>query len=457
MTVTPRSAPASAAQTDPLQPRSHRHQACQTGLPAQSAKGSHPAAVREEDQARQQSAVSVAPAAPADAHFESPADGMRLCQGQLRDASGPGQTQEGRNESFGRSQTAPTVQTTVQSQEAGPFQTASAKPGESSQAETPIWLRPVAPLPDAEQMPLPTSLRKANTSYLQQQQRQEEWHNRAHTMQAGLALTTMRPPCIAEAHLQQGFGRIVAPLDQQQLTQKLPPHSNVEFDNSESRPSITGVAAPVYVQPEEGEEAGRSSAADQMDVSQSGASQQRSDGQNRASDAHRAAMPTCELDEAHDQSESWPPLLAASSTGQARGVSVLEHSQQAQHSQHPQQAQHAQHPQQAQHVQQTQHAQGEEPLHQSISEAAQTGTCQQSNQTQQAADQPQCYGAEQHQHQPNSWHSNGSAEAGHSGIVPGEPVVSSREHAQHHLLNAAPLPWQHPGQAEVAELPQQQD
>ena len=465
MTVPTCAAPVSAAQTDPLQPSLQQQTMCRNGLPAESAKGSHSAAVREEDQAQQQSTVSAA-AAQVQRQADGRTQGKYQLQHESTNPSSAGQAQEGPDESCGQSQTAPSAQTTSQSQhghEAGPSHIASAKPGETSRgesslAETPIWLQPVAPLPNAEQMPPPKSLRQANTCYLQQQQWQEQQHNHSHTMQFGLALTTMRPPCFAEAHLQQGFGQIIAPLDQQQLTQKLPPDSDVAFDNSESRPSVTGVAAPVYVKQAEGEEAGRSSA-----VSRRGASQQRSDGEDSTCHAHQAVAATHELDKVHDQSPSQPSLLTASSTGQARGVSVLEHPQRAQqaeqvqHAQHPQQAQHdqhaqvAQHPQQAQHAQQTQHAQGQEPLHHPASEADQADTCQQSNQTQQAADQPQCCGAVQDQHPQGSWQGNRHAVAGHSGIVPGESVVSSREHAQRHLLNAAPLPWQQPENQGIAE------
>ena len=449
MTAPTRSALGSAAQTDPLQPTLEQQQTCQNNIPAQPAKASHSAAVREEDQAQPQSAESAAAAAAAP--VKPQADRMTHSRDQLQhssiDASGVRQNHEGPDESCRRLQTVPSAQTTAQSQnrdEARPSQTASAKPVEGSQARMPSWLQPAAPLPDAEQMPLP-SQRLANTRYMQQQQWQEQWQDQGHTMQAGLALTTMRPPRIAEAHLQQGFGQIVAPLDQQELTQKLPPHSNEELEDSESRPSITGVVAPVHVQ-HDGEEAGKSSAASLMHTSQRGAPQQSIDDQDNECHAQQAAASIPELDEMHDQTESRLSLPAASSTEQGGGVALLEHSQQAQ------QARRAQHPRQAQHAQQTQHALGQEPLHHPSSEAAHAHTCQQSNQTQQATDQSQCGAAVQDQHSQNSWQGSGHAVAGHSGIVPGKPVVSSREHAQQHLLNAAPLPWQQPETQGVAAL-----
>lgn len=452
MTRPIRSAPGSVVETNPgLQQQQTR----QNMPPVESTKGSLSAAVREKDPAQQQPAVCGAPAA---AHVEAQTDGTMQDQDQLQlesiKTSGAGQTQEGPDESCGHLQlVAPGAQCRAQSQnchEAGPSDTASLKPGDGSQARTPIWVQPDTPLPNPEQMSPPRSLGQANTRNPQQQQWQEQWQDQGHTTQAGLALATMRPPRAADAHLQQGFGQIVAPLDQQQLTQKQPPHSNVESADSKIKPSMTGIVAPVYVQ-HDAEEAGRSSAASPMHASQEGAPQQNVDGQDDTCHAQQAAASIPEQDEMHEQSKMRPTPLAASSTGQAGGVSVPEHSHRAQHDQ---QAQHAQHPQPAQHAQQTQHAQGQVASHHPTSEADKADTCQQSNCRHQAADQPQCCGAVQHQHPQDSWQYDEHAVACHSGIVPGEPVVSSREHAQRHLLNAAPLPWQQPETQGIAELPE---
>lgn len=419
---------------------SRRRPACRNGTHDQPAKGTHSAAIK--DQAPQQTTTAAA------VQSGQPTGGTVQDEDQLQHESShasAGQAWLGPDESSGHLQTAPHVLTPgLQSQNAReeePPHAASGKPGEESQEETPNWLRPIAPLlPDAERQPFPSSQGKTST-YQQHRRQQHQRHEKGHTMQAGLALTTMCPPCIAEDHLQQGYGQIAAPVDQQQL----PQHSGMGFGDSDSRLALNSVVAPVHIQCEREE-------ADQMDTCPRGASQQMNAGSG-ACGANQAAAPAPELTEMRDHPTSSLSLLTASGTGPSGCVSAPEH-QQAEHAQHDRQAQHAQHDAQAQHAQndpQACWAQGEQPVHHSASELAQTHTSQQADQTQQAANQPKGCSVVQDQRQQDSCQGNGYSVAGHSGIVPGEPAVSSHEHAQRHLLNAAPLPWQQPGQDAVAK------
>lgn len=393
-----------------LQPSLHPLQACQGGPHSQPDKRIHSAAVKDETplqssdtagfaasaQPQQQTrAAGQAQESAGQLHHyagqlqhdevqSQPARGhLQHHEGQLQDGSGDasaGHAQDGPCTLSGCLQTSPDAQTTGYSQngcEDWPSQTTSEKPGEPSQEEIPIWLRPTAPLPDQGQhLSLPRCPSDASTHHLRQRQ-QIRREAGGHAMQAGLALTTMRPPCIPQAPFQHGFGQIVAPVDQQQLPQDLLQHSGTVKGNSDSRSTTTNVIAPVYMQPGR-LEAGMSSVAEQTNSDQGEASPKGLVCRGNCQ-PQEAADATGDLYQRHDQAELRPFQLRASGTGQFGGVLALERPRiavpgEAKHeqAQHAQRAQHgeARHAQQAEHAQQAQHAknawtQDEEPAHES--------------------------------------------------------------------------------------------
>ncbi|KAL3136423.1 hypothetical protein ABBQ38_005680 [Trebouxia sp. C0009 RCD-2024] len=365
-----------------LQPSLQPPQACETGPQPQPDKRPHSAAVKDETPQQSGDAAGVAASAQprqqtraagqareGEGQLHHDAGQLQHDEGQLQPARGQsqhhaghlqdgsgntsaGHAQDGPSTLSERLQPAPDAQTTGYNQnglEDRPTQTTSAKPGGPPQEEIPIWLWPTAPLPDQGQLSLP-----------QLRQRQEIRREAGgHAMQAGLALTTMRPPCIPQAPLQQAFGQIVAPVDQQQLPQDLLQHSGIVNGNSDSRTTTTNVVAPVYVQRDR-LEAGMSSVAEQTNSDQGQASPKESVYRGDCQ-AQEAADATHDLYQRHDQAELRPFQLRASGTGQFGGVLALERSRiavpgEAKH----EQAQHAQRAQrgEAKHAQQAKHAAG---------------------------------------------------------------------------------------------------
>lgn len=378
----PCSTPACPLQLDaPPQPRLPRQQApCPRGPHAPSPIHTHTAAVEDEATQKSADAAAAAAAQPGGIGLDQEAWGQlhydaghaqhdgqsqqergrpHNSEAQLQDEPGialAGHAQDGPNNPHGYLQPAP-----GHSQNGFKNQlshAASAKAGGPPQEELPIWLRPMAPQPGDPQLTPPRYNSSASTCQLRQRQ---EWrHNSGdHAMQAGLAQTTMRPPCVPQAPLQQGFGQIVAPVDQQQLPPDLLQYNGLGNGNIDSKCTTTNVVAPVDVLRDR-VKSGTLEAAEQPQPDQGEAFQQGCARQG-ACQAKQAAAATPDPHQMHDQAEFRPLRLSASGTGQFRGVSALVRPRQAV----PGDAKHDQ-TQHAQYDQQPCLAQGEESLcHQS--------------------------------------------------------------------------------------------
>lgn len=333
---------------------------------------------------------------------------------------------------------------------------ASSTSGQNTQSELPFWLQPMAPLPAVYQPPAATS-QQAHSRRQRQEQQHESQHESQresqresklesqHHLQAGLVLSTMRPSRLVGMPFQQAYGQVVAPLDHQQLpvpTQPPPQHADGPESVSNQRETTTrAVVAPVHAQHGEGSMV---SAAQPLLASQTGASHQEEPDLD-ANGNQQEAQPEHESQEqagiGHEYDQHAPLLSNQTATLAAQESAVL----------CPDQEQHAQH---AQHAHQAWPLQHDGTVQHSALPDAQNGTHNLAAPTAAETIQSHCHSAVHNQSPDDEHAGTEQAAACCSGVAPGEPVVSSREHAQHHLRDAAPLPWQESGGGNSATLPE---
>ena len=297
--------------------------------------------------------------------------------------------------------------------------------GHDMQTDVPVWLQPMVPLPGVNQSPAASS-QQADS----RRQQQEELREPQHVMQAASALNTMRPPRLVGMPFQQAYGQVLAPVDLQQLSpSSLPQHQHavgLEPASSKSEAHKGPVVAPVHAQHGYNSMV---SAAEPLPVSQADASR------SRDVDMHEA-QPAFEWQE-------------QAGTGNKRGQDALHLS----HQTAPQAAEDSavSGPQQAQHAEQSLEHEGT-AQHPAQPDAQESTHCPAASTTYDTTGSC-CHSAAQNQYQDNEHTGTARAAAHCSGVMPGEPVVSSRKHAQRHLQNAAPLPWQE-SEGKCAILPE---